>query len=72
MNPFAPRQYGELSKVTENVHIFRNIINSSFVIGGRSVAVIDTQVNLPAEERLLALIRTVTLHGDETFSIYVL
>ena len=60
MNPFAPRQYGELLKVTERVYIFRNITNSSFVIGDRSVAVIDTQVNFPTAERLLALVRSVT------------
>ena len=59
-NPFAPRQYGELFKVTDRVYIFRNITNSSFVIGDRSVAVIDTQVNLPTAERLLSMIRSVT------------
>ena len=59
-NPFAPRQYGELVKVSDRVYIFRNITNSSFVIGDRSVAVIDTQVNYPSAERLLSLIRSVT------------
>ncbi len=59
-NPFAPRQYGELFKVTDRVYIFRNITNSSFVIGDRAVAVIDTQVNFPSAERLLSLVRSVT------------
>ena len=57
---FAPRRYGELFKVTDNVYIFRNITNSSFVIGDRSVAVIDTQVNAPSAEEFLRLLRTVT------------
>ncbi|MBI3252703.1 MAG: MBL fold metallo-hydrolase [Candidatus Omnitrophica bacterium] len=52
--------YGELQKVTERVFIFRNITNSSFVIGDKGVAVIDTQVNRPSAERLLTLIRSVT------------
>ena len=60
MNPFAPRRYGELLKVTDHIYIFRNITNSSFVIGDRSVAVIDTQVNFPTAERMLSLIRSVT------------
>ncbi len=59
-SPFAPRRYGELQKVTERVYILRNITNSSFVIGDRSVAVIDTQVNAPSALELLRLIRTVT------------
>ncbi len=59
-NPFAPRQYGRLEKVTPSVFIFRNITNSSFVIGDRSVAVIDTQVNRPSAEFLLQSIRSVT------------
>lgn len=60
VNPFAPRTYGELQKVTDRVYILRNITNSSFVIGDHSVAVIDTQVNRPSAEQLLRLIRTVT------------
>jgi glyoxylase-like metal-dependent hydrolase (beta-lactamase superfamily II) len=60
LNPFPPRTYGELHKVTERVYILRNITNSSFVIGDRSVAVIDTQVNRPSAEQLLRLLRTVT------------
>ncbi|OGW81527.1 MAG: hypothetical protein A3C47_01875 [Omnitrophica bacterium RIFCSPHIGHO2_02_FULL_51_18] len=59
-NPFAPRKYGELHKVTGRVYIFRNITNSSFVIGGRSVAVIDTQVNFPAAQEFLKALRSVT------------
>ncbi len=59
-NPFAPRRYGELHRVTERVYILRNITNSSFVIGDRSVAVIDTQVNFPSAAELLRLLRTVT------------
>ena len=59
-NPFAPRRYGELQKVTDRVYILRNITNSSFVIGDRSVAVIDTQVNAPSAAELLRLLRTVT------------
>ena len=57
---FAPRRYGQLQKVTERVYILRNITNSSFVIGDRSVAVIDTQVNAPSAAELLRLLRTVT------------
>lgn len=59
-NPFAPRQYGELKIVSPGVYIFRNITNSSFVIGDKSVAVIDTQVNRPSAERLLECVRSVT------------
>ncbi len=59
-NPFAPRRYGELHRVTERVYILRNITNSSFVVGDRSVAVIDTQVNFPSASELLRLVRTVT------------
>jgi glyoxylase-like metal-dependent hydrolase (beta-lactamase superfamily II) len=60
LNPFAARSYGELKQVTPRVYIYRNITNSSFVIGDDSVAVIDTQVNHPLAERLLAHIRSVT------------
>ena len=59
-NPFAIRRYGELHRVTDRVYILRNITNSSFVIGDRSVAVIDTQVNFPSAAELLRLLRTVT------------
>jgi cyclase len=59
-NPFAPRRYGELHRVSERVYILRNITNSSFVIGDRSVAVIDTQVNGPSAMELLRMLRSVT------------
>ncbi len=64
-NPFAPRKYGEIQKVTGAVYIFRNITNSSFVIGERSVAVIDTQVNRSGAELLLQMVRSVTLKPIE-------
>ena len=32
-NPYAPRQYGAVQKVTDRVYLFRNIVNSSFIIG---------------------------------------
>lgn len=59
-NPFAPRRYGELHRVSERVYILRNITNSSFVVGDRSVAVIDTQVNRPSAAELLRHVRAVT------------
>ena len=59
-NPFKARNYGELKKITDRVFIFRNITNSSFVVGDRSVCVIDTQVNLPLAQILLKQIRSVT------------
>lgn len=59
-NPFAPRQYGELVKVTDRVYLFRNIVNSSIIIGDNGVAVIDTQVNQIMGKRLLKAIRTIT------------
>ncbi len=59
-NPFAPRKYGELQKVTDRVYIYRNITNSSFIIGDRGVAVIDTQVNFPTAVQVLKSIRSVT------------
>ncbi len=59
-NPFAPRQYGELVKVTDRVYLFRNIVNSSIIIGDSGVAVIDTQVNQMMGKRLLKAIRTIT------------
>ena len=59
-NPFAPRQYGELIKVTERVHLFRNIVNSSIIIGENGVAVVDTQVNQMMGRRLLKAIRSIT------------
>jgi len=59
-NPFAPRQYGELVKVTESVYLFRNIVNSSIIIGDDGVAVVDTQVNQMMGKRLLQAIRSIT------------
>lgn len=59
-NPFVPRKYGELQKISERVYIFRNITNSSFVVGDKSVALIDSQVNYPLAEIVLAHIRSVT------------
>ena len=59
-NPFAPRRYGEVQKITDAVYIFRNITNSSFVIGERAVAVIDTQVNPSSAGALLKAVRSVT------------
>ena len=59
-NPFGPRQYGQLVKVTERVYLFRNIVNSSIIIGDNGVAVIDTQVNQMMARRLYNAIRTVT------------
>ena len=59
-NPFAPRQYGQLVKVTDGVYLFRNIVNSSIIIGDNGVAVIDTQVNQMMGKRLLKAIRAIT------------
>ena len=59
-NPYAPRAYGNLEKVTDRVYLFRNIVNSSIVIGDFGVAVIDTQVNQPMARRLLQAVRSVT------------
>ena len=59
-NPFAPRQYGQLVEVTEQVYLFRNIVNSSIIIGDNGVAVIDTQVNQMMARRLYNAIRTIT------------
>lgn len=59
-NPFAPRQYGELVKVTDRVYLFRNIVNSSIIIGDKGVAVIDTQVNQMMGRRLLRAVRSIT------------
>ena len=59
-NPFARRQYGQLVKVTERVYLFRNIVNSSIIIGDKGVAVIDTQVNQMMARRLRNAIRTIT------------
>ena len=60
MNPFAPRTYGSLQRVTDRVYIFRNIVNSAVVFGDEAIAVIDTQVNGASAGRLLAQIRQVS------------
>jgi glyoxylase-like metal-dependent hydrolase (beta-lactamase superfamily II) len=57
MNPFAPRTYGSLLRVTDRVYIFRNIVNSAIVFGDDAIAVIDTQVNESSARRLLQQIR---------------
>lgn len=49
-----------MEKVTDRVYLFRNITNSSFVVGARGVAVIDTQVNAPSAAELLRFVRSVT------------
>ena len=59
-NPYAPRHYGSLEKVADRVYLFRNIVNSSIVIGDNGVAVIDTQVNQPMARRLLQAVRAIT------------
>lgn len=60
VNPFAPRQYGELVKISDRVYLFRNTVNSSIVIGDKGVAVIDTQVNQMMGHRLHRAVRTIT------------
>nr|MBA3683960.1 MBL fold metallo-hydrolase [Planctomycetota bacterium] len=51
-NPFAPREYGALERVSDRVYIWRNIVNSGVVVGERGIAVIDTQVNQALARRL--------------------
>lgn len=60
MNPFAPRRYGVLERVTARVYVFRNIVNSVIVLGNEATAVIDTQVNEPMARRLLQAARTLS------------
>lgn len=57
MQPFAPRTYGVLERVTPRVYLFRNVVNSVVVLGDDAVAVIDTQVNAPMARRLLGRVR---------------
>jgi glyoxylase-like metal-dependent hydrolase (beta-lactamase superfamily II) len=57
MNPYAPRTYGSLQRVTERVYIFRNIVNSAVILGEEALAVVDTQVNETLARRLLQHIR---------------
>lgn len=82
MNPFAPRTYGSLHRVTDRVYIFRNIVNSAIVLGDDAIAVIDTQVNDASATRLLRHIRTLSdkpiryainthYHWDHTGGNYV-
>jgi glyoxylase-like metal-dependent hydrolase (beta-lactamase superfamily II) len=82
MNPFAPRTYGTLRRVTDRVYIFRNIVNSAVILGDEAIAVVDTQVNEVLAERLLKSIRTVSdkpiryainthYHWDHTGGNYV-
>lgn len=59
-NPYAPLQYGTLERITENVYLFRNMVNSSLVIGDKGVAVIDTQVNRRMAYRVLQAVRRIT------------
>jgi glyoxylase-like metal-dependent hydrolase (beta-lactamase superfamily II) len=58
MNPFAPRTYGSLERVTDRVYIFRNIVNSAVIIGDEAIAVVDTQVNDVLAERLIRVIES--------------
>ena len=82
MNPYAPRTYGSLQRVTERVYIFRNIVNSAVILGDEAIAVIDTQVNEALARRLLQHIRTLSdkpiryainthYHWDHTGGNYV-
>ncbi len=56
-NPFAPRDHGHFEPLSKRVLIWRNIVNSTVVVGERGVAVVDTQVNAALARRLLAAIR---------------
>ncbi len=51
-NPFAPRTYGTLERISPRVAIWRNIVNSTIFIGERGLAVVDTQVNQALARRL--------------------
>ena len=51
-NPFAPRTYGELEKLSDRVYAWRNIVNSTVFVGDRGLAVVDTQVNPGLARRL--------------------
>ncbi len=62
MNPFAPRTYGSLERVTDRVYIFRNIVNSAVIIGDDAIAVVDTQVNEASAERLIQAIESLSAH----------
>src|SRR5438874_2156805 len=58
-NPFGPRTYGKLEGVSPRVWLFRNVVNSSIVVGERGAAIVDTQVNRAMARRLLAAARSV-------------
>lgn len=58
-NPFGPRTYGKLEQVSPRVWLFRNIVNSSLVVGEKGVAIIDTQVNKASARRLLGIVKAV-------------
>lgn len=53
MQPFAPRRYGALERVTARVFVVRHVVNSVIVLGDEATAVIDTQVNVPMAARVL-------------------
>jgi glyoxylase-like metal-dependent hydrolase (beta-lactamase superfamily II) len=57
-NPFAPRTYGQLEPLTEHVYLWRNIVNSTIVVGHSELAVIDTQVNQALARRLVQALST--------------
>ena len=64
-NPFAPRTYGSLERVTDRVYIFRNIVNSAVVVGDDAIAVVDTQVNEASAERLMRAVGALPDHGHK-------
>lgn len=51
-NPFAPRTYGSLERLTEHSYIWRNIVNSTVFVGTKGIAIVDTQVNHALARRL--------------------
>lgn len=82
MNPFAPRTYGSLQRVTDRVYIYRNIVNSVVVLGEDAIAIVDTQVNETLAARLLQQVRALSdksiryainthYHWDHTGGNYV-
>lgn len=52
-NPFTPRQYGQLDRVSDRVFLWRNIVNTGVFVGKRGIAVVDTQVNHALARRVL-------------------
>jgi cyclase len=56
-NPFAPREYGHLDRVSDRVYLWRNIVNSGVFVGERGLAVVDTQVNHALARRLLTALQ---------------